>query len=72
MSNQKTLGDLKVPERKKEIVELSSFMDTFDRQGGITQAYDAKYGNTGCGVFKWGVQNQKDFCLRINILKGNY
>ena len=30
------------------------------------------YGNTGCGVFKWGVQNSKDFCLRINILKGNY
>ena len=26
----------------------------------------------GCGVFKWGVQNQKGFCLRINILKGNY
>ena len=25
------------------------------------------YGNTGCGVFKQGVQNQKDFCLRINI-----
>ena len=30
------------------------------------------YGNIGCGVFKRGVQNQKDFCLRINILKGNY
>ena len=30
------------------------------------------YGNTGCGVFKRGVQNYKDFCLRINILKGNY
>ena len=30
------------------------------------------YGNTGCGVFKWGVQNLKDFCLRINILKGNH
>ena len=26
----------------------------------------------GCGVFKRGVQNQKDFCLRINILRGNY
>ena len=25
------------------------------------------YGNTGCGVFKRRVQNQKDFCLRINI-----
>ena len=30
------------------------------------------YGNTGRGVFKRGLQNQKDFCLRINILKGNY
>jgi hypothetical protein len=30
------------------------------------------YGNTGCGVFKWGVQNYKGFCIRINILKGNY
>ena len=30
------------------------------------------YGNMGCKVFKPGVQNQKDFCLRINILKGNY
>lgn len=24
------------------------------------------YGNTGCRVFKRGVQNWKDFCLRIN------
>ena len=31
-----------------------------------------QHGNTGCGVFKWKVQNQKGFCLRINILKGNY
>ena len=31
-----------------------------------------KYGNTGCGVFKRGVQNQKDFCIRIDIPKGNY
>ena len=30
------------------------------------------YGNTGCGVFKLGVQNWKDFFLRINIPKGNY
>ena len=32
----------------------------------------AHYGNMGCGVFKRGVQNQKDFCIRINIPKGNY
>ena len=24
-------------------------------------------GNTGCGFFKWGIQDYKDFCLRINI-----
>ena len=30
------------------------------------------YGNTGCGVFKRGIQNVKYFCLRINISKGNY
>ena len=29
------------------------------------------YGNTGCRVFKQGVQNWKDFCLRINIPKEN-
>ena len=31
-----------------------------------------KYGSTGCGVFKRGIQNQKDFCIKINIPKGNY
>ena len=30
------------------------------------------YGNTGCRVFEWGVQNWKYFCLKINIPKGNY
>ena len=25
------------------------------------------YGNTGCGVFRRGIQNQKYFCLRINL-----
>ena len=30
------------------------------------------YGNTGCRVFKRGIQNWKDFCLKINIPKGNY
>ena len=30
------------------------------------------YGITGCGVFKRGIQNWQDVCLRINIPKGNY
>ena len=31
-------------------------------------------GQYGCGVFKpgTGTQNQKDFCIKINIPKGNY
>ena len=36
------------------------------------QCYSLDYGNTGCGVFQQGVQNEEGFCLRINILKGNY
>ena len=27
------------------------------------------YGNTGCRVFKRGIQNKKDFCLKNNIPK---
>ena len=38
------------------------------------QAYDLPldYGNTGCLVFKGGIQNEKYFCLKINLPKGNY
>ena len=31
-----------------------------------------QYGNRGCGIFKGGIQNQKGFCIRINIPKGNF
>ena len=30
------------------------------------------YGSMGCRVFKRGVQNWKDFCIKINIPKENY
>ena len=30
------------------------------------------YGNRGRRVFKRGIQNWKDFCLKINMLNGNY
>ena len=33
---------------------------------------DVEYGSTGCRGFKLGVQNLKDFCLKINISKENY
>ena len=31
-----------------------------------------RYGSTGCWVIKRGVQNWKDFCLKINMPKRNY
>ena len=34
--------------------------------------WNAYYGITGYQVFKRGVQNWKDFCLKINIPEGNY
>ena len=41
------------------------------RPGG-TYGDSGDYGNTGCQVFKRGVPNWKDFCLKVNMLKGNY
>ena len=38
----------------------------------IRSWWDEHNGNIGCLVFKQGVQNQKYFCLRINIPKANY
>ena len=36
-----------------------------------TMINDLRYGNTVCLVFKQGVQNWENFCLTINIPKGN-
>ena len=48
------------------------FQQRHYNQGHQVQVMPVHYGNTGCRVFKRGVQNLKDFCLRINVLKGNY
>ena len=51
-----------------EIECKNKCIDTF-----VTEEHINKHtGNTGCQVFKCGLQNWKDFCLRINIHKGNY
>ena len=53
----------------RTILPKVGLFDLFWSFLGIPTEY---YGNTGCGVFKQGVQNWTDFCLRINIPKGNY
>ena len=37
-----------------------------------SRPFGVEFGKTVCGDFKRGLQNSKDFCLRINILKGNF
>ena len=37
-----------------------------------TKSITGRYGSTGCGVFKRGILKKKDFCMKINIPKGNY
>ena len=42
--------------------------------GWATLSYGSpilQYGSTDCQVFKTGIQNWKDFCLKINISEGN-
>ena len=53
----------------KSIQEVPTFLD-FWFQRVIMICVD--YGNRGCGVFKVGIQNQKGFCIKINIPKGNF
>ena len=52
--------------------EEDDYEDSGDKQDSDEGSGDEDYGNTGCQVFKGRVQNQKDFCLKINIPKGSY
>ena len=55
----------------RRYVYNSEFHGSINKQQR-SKVIDVSYGNTGCGIFRRGIQNQKDFCLRINILKGIY
>ena len=55
----------------RRYVYNSEFHGSINKQQR-SKVIDVSYGNTGCGIFRRGIQNQKDFCLRINILKENY
>ena len=50
-------------EKRKEAEEAKK------KKGG---RQSQNYGNTDCRVFKRGVKNWKDVCLKINIVKGNF
>ena len=35
----------------------------------VTTSCMTPYGNTGCGVSRWGIQNPIDFCLKVKCSK---
>ena len=43
------------------------YTDTQEKHQDVKTDKLAEYGNTGCRICMWGVQNRKYFCLKINI-----
>ena len=54
------------------IFKLRTFLGVTRMKIYYSITFDLDYGNTGCGVFKGEIQNQKGFWLKINIPKRNY
>ena len=66
---------MKIDKSNVDVLKENAQMDIVNARKTISVAIanvHVYYGSTGCGVFKWGIQNQKDFCKNINIPKGNY
>ena len=53
-------------------MHLSFQSQTQRQRSSMVRHIQCRYGNTGCQVFKGGVQNWTDFCLKINIPKEKY
>jgi hypothetical protein len=68
---QKLVSGKRQHEKDKLENCLSGFPSLSKRLQQITEQgmQLLRYGNTGCGVFKGGIQNKKGFWLRINLLK---
>ena len=54
------------------VPQFNEFLVTHKKRTHRSELCIDRYGIPGCRVFKRGVQNWKDFCLKINIPKGNY
>ena len=55
-----------------EHIDEESILQQLNEKQQELEKSDADYGNTGYGVSSLMIQNQKGFCLKINIPKGNY
>ena len=65
-------NEIKKGYKFSEDIMIFFFVDTTIFLGKNFKVAELQYGSTYCGVFKLGVQNWKDFCIRIKIPKENY
>ena len=53
-----------VVDREQIVLQLQTFFSACKVRRSFEIAKVPVYGNTGCRVFKEGIQNGKDFCLQ--------
>ena len=63
---QKHLGNEKIQPTSRDYLQYFHHLQYTEGN-----KMDIDYGNTGCRVFKRGIQNQKYFCLKNQQPKGN-
>ena len=71
-SNNKFINVKEIKIDPYEHIDEESILQQLNEKQQQLDKSDTDYGNTGYGVSSPGIQNQKGFCLKINISKGNY
>ena len=71
-SNNKFINVKEIKIDPYEHIDEESILQQLNEKQQQLDKSDTDYGNTGYGVSSPGIQNQKDFCLKSNISKGNY
>ena len=71
-SNNKFINVKEIKIDPYEHIDEESILQQLNEKQQQLEKSDTDYGNTGYGVSGPGIQNQKGFCLKINIPKGNY
>ena len=67
-----TLIKANTPMRSPDKKSMDTYFEPNDSFVNKTIKESLDYGITSCGVCKRGIQNEKEFCLKINIPKINY
>ena len=67
-----TLIKANTPMRPPDNKSMDTYFEPSDSLENKTIEESLDYGNTSCLVFKRGIQNEKDFCQKINMPERNF